>query len=57
MVAVIQLAIAVGSTLGGVLFDHNGYQVTFIASAVILVISALLTSRLATNAGHLVERS
>ena len=47
MVAVIQLAIAVGSTLGGVLFDHKGYQVTFIASAIILMISAFLTSRLA----------
>ena len=49
MVAVIQLAIAVGSTLGGVLFDHNGYQVTFIVSAIILMISAFLTSRLATK--------
>lgn len=47
MVAVIQLAIEVGSTLGGVLFDHKGYQVTFITSAIILMISASLTSRLA----------
>lgn len=47
MVAVIQLAIAVGSTLGGVLFDHKGYQVTFITSAIILMISAFLTLRLA----------
>ncbi|MFC6203174.1 MFS transporter [Psychrobacter urativorans] len=47
MVAVVQLAIASGSTLGGVLFDHSGYQATFVFSAIILVISAFLTSRLA----------
>lgn len=49
MVAIIQLAIALGSTLGGVLFDHNGYQVTFMFSAIILIISAILTSRLTTK--------
>ncbi|WP_406947707.1 MFS transporter [Psychrobacter vallis] len=49
MVAVVQLAIALGSTLGGVLFDHSGYQATFIFSAIILVISAFLTSRLAAK--------
>lgn len=49
MVAVVQLAIASGSTLGGVLFDHSGYQATFVFSAIILVISAFLTSRLATR--------
>lgn len=43
MVAVIQFAIALGSTVGGVLFDAVGYQATFIASAVILLISAFLT--------------
>ncbi|MEI1682934.1 MFS transporter [Acinetobacter baumannii] len=46
MVAVVQLAIALGSTLGGVLFDHSGYQTTFVVSAIILVISAIFTSRL-----------
>lgn len=46
MVAVVQLAIALGSTLGGILFDHSGYQATFVFSAIILVISAFLTSRL-----------
>ncbi|MGP5515398.1 MFS transporter [Psychrobacter alimentarius] len=46
MVAVVQLAIALGSTVGGILFDHSGYQATFVFSAVILVISAFLTSRL-----------
>ncbi|WP_436868881.1 MFS transporter [Acinetobacter courvalinii] len=49
MVAVIQFAIALGSVLGGILFDHSGYQITFIMSAVLLVISAILTSRLATR--------
>lgn len=49
MVAIVQLAIASGSTLGGVLFDHSGYQATFVFSAIILVISAFLTSRLATR--------
>lgn len=49
MVAVVQLAIALGSTLGGVLFDHSGYQATFVVSAIILVISAILTSRLTTK--------
>lgn len=46
MVAVIQLAIALGSTLGGILFDHSGYQITFIVSALILVISSILVLRL-----------
>lgn len=48
MVAVIQLSIALGSTLGGVLFDSQGYQATFGAAAVLLVASAgvsLLTAR------------
>ena len=49
MVAVVQLAIALGSTLGGVFFDHNGYQATFMVSAIILVISAILTARLTTK--------
>lgn len=42
MVAVIQLSIALGSTVGGLLLDHGGYQSTFIASAVLLLIAALL---------------
>ena len=44
MVAVIQLAIALGSTLGGVLFDASGYQTTFTASACLLLASAALVS-------------
>ena len=47
MVAVIQLSIALGSTFGGILFDHWGYRLTFMSSALILVISAILTLRLA----------
>lgn len=43
MVAVIQFAIAVGSTVGGALFDASGYQSTFIASAVMLLLGAFLT--------------
>jgi predicted MFS family arabinose efflux permease len=43
MVAVIQLAITVGASLGGFLFDASGYQATFAVSATILCASALLT--------------
>lgn len=42
MVAVIQLSIAFGSTLGGLLFDWQGYQSTFIASASLLLIAVVL---------------
>jgi predicted MFS family arabinose efflux permease len=43
MVAVIQFAIALGSTVGGVLFDASGYQSTFVASAAVLLVGAFLT--------------
>ncbi|SCU76915.1 Transcription regulatory protein OpdE [Cupriavidus necator] len=43
MVAVIQLAIALGSTVGGLLFDRSGYQSTLMASAAVLLFAALLT--------------
>ena len=43
MVAVIRLAIALGSTIGGVLFDSSGYKSTFVASAAALLLAALLT--------------
>lgn len=43
MVAIIQLAITLGATAGGVLFDASGYQATFGASAVLLIIAGLLT--------------
>lgn len=43
MVAVVQLAIASGSMLGGWLFDHSGYRSTFNASAAILLVGAAMT--------------
>lgn len=52
MVAVVQLAITMGATSGGVLFDHSGYRATFGASALILMLAALLaylTNRIARN--------
>ncbi|WP_345538454.1 MFS transporter [Variovorax defluvii] len=42
MVAVIQLAIALGSTVGGVLFDSAGYRSTFVVSAAVLLVAAFL---------------
>ena len=42
MVAVIQLAITLGASLGGMLFDGRGYQATFLASAALLIASALI---------------
>ena len=42
MVAVIQLAIAIGSTVGGLLFDMSGFQSTFAVSAALLLLSAYL---------------
>lgn len=42
MVAVVQLAITLGATCGGILFDGIGYQATFAASAFVLVLAALL---------------
>ena len=40
MVAAIQLAITLGATAGGLLFDSSGYRATFAASAAILCASA-----------------
>ncbi|HCY63253.1 MAG TPA: MFS transporter [Oxalobacteraceae bacterium] len=42
MVAVVQLAIGLGSTVGGLLFDMSGYQSTFLVSAALLLLSAFL---------------
>lgn len=44
MVAAVQLSIALGSTVGGVLFDGIGYRATFVASAALLLIAAVLAS-------------
>jgi predicted MFS family arabinose efflux permease len=42
MVAVVQTSIAIGSTLGGVLFDSAGYGGTFILSAAVLSAAGVL---------------
>lgn len=51
MVAVVQLAITLGATCGGILFDGIGYQATFAASACVLVLAALL-ALLTMRLGH-----
>lgn len=53
MVAVVQLAIAAGATVGGLLFDAWGYRATFGAAALILVVAAAL----AAGAGRISRRS
>lgn len=56
MVAIIQLAIASGATVGGVVFDVSGYQATFELSATLLCVAALLawaTHRVSYRAGRL----
>ena len=53
MVAVVQLAIGLGAGVGGLLYDQLGYQATFGAGAVLLVVAsglAVQTSR--ANSGH-----
>lgn len=42
MVAVVQLAITLGASAGGMLFDGWGYQATFLASAALLILSGLV---------------
>jgi len=42
LVAVVQMSIASGSTVGGVLFDHSGYRSAFAASAVLLAVAAVV---------------
>ena len=44
MVAVVQMAITLGAALGGLLFDAYGYEITFVFSAIILAIGALMSS-------------
>ncbi|PWC34835.1 MFS transporter [Azospirillum sp. TSO22-1] len=51
MVAVVQLAISSGAVVGGLLFDTSGYRATFGASALLLVLAALLTV-LASRSGR-----
>lgn len=42
MVAIIQLAIASGATIGGLVFDASGYRATFELSATLLGVAAVL---------------
>jgi predicted MFS family arabinose efflux permease len=42
MVAVIQLAITFGATVGGLIYDSSGHQSTFLVSAAVLCASALV---------------
>ncbi|WP_449432808.1 MFS transporter [Pseudomonas putida] len=54
LVALVQLAIMLGATVGGVLFDQFGYQATFELSATLLLGAALMTlatARVARSAG------
>jgi predicted MFS family arabinose efflux permease len=44
MVAVIQMAIALGATTGGLIYDMSGYRSTFVVSAAALCASALVTA-------------
>lgn len=44
MVAIVQLAITLGATVGGVVFDQRGYQATFELSAALLVVAAVLAA-------------
>lgn len=43
MVAIVQLSITIGSTLGGIAYDYYGYQLTFFTGAGILIFSALIS--------------
>lgn len=52
MVAVVQFSIALGSTVGGALFDASGYQSTFVASAVMLLMGAFLTFQTSRAHAH-----
>lgn len=50
MVAIIQLAIASGATVGGLVFDLSGYRATFELSAALLGVAAVLASLAARSA-------
>lgn len=53
MVAIIQLSIAIGSTIGGIMFDSLGWQSAFVMSATLLlgaVTMTVVTSRQARQA-------
>jgi predicted MFS family arabinose efflux permease len=55
MVAVVQLAIGLGSTAGGLLLDRSGYQSAFALSALVLLVAAgmvYLTCRASVGEGR-----
>ncbi|MDK2184355.1 MFS transporter [Acinetobacter baumannii] len=55
MVAIIQFAITLGATIGGLLYDSHGYSATFYMSATILLLGAMtayITWRNATHVAH-----
>ncbi|WP_208277281.1 MFS transporter [Massilia oculi] len=52
MVAVVQLAIMLGATLGGLLFDASGYRATFYLSAGLLVAAAVVAMLAGRSARH-----
>ncbi|SDB53909.1 MFS transporter [Pseudomonas sp. NFACC13-1] len=52
MVAIVQLAIAAGATVGGLLFDLSGYRATFETSAAVLAVAAVLTVLAARSAAR-----
>ena len=52
IVAVVQLAIALGATVGGILYDASGYRFTFGASAVVLLLAALFALLAGRAAGR-----
>ena len=52
IVAVVQLAIALGATVGGMLYDASGYRFTFGASAVVLLLAALFALLAGRAAGR-----
>ncbi|WP_171997726.1 MFS transporter [Cronobacter sp. JZ38] len=52
MVAVVQLSIALGSTLGGLAFDHSGWRSAFLLSAGLLLLAALLAVLTARHDQH-----
>ncbi len=56
MVAIIQLAIASGAIVGGLMFDLSGYQATFELSAAVLSVAALLTWLATRASGHPTRR-
>lgn len=53
MVAIIQLAITLGATIGGLLFDWQGYQATFILNCPDLSCKCSISFNNATYSNHL----